>query len=176
MSVIVEPANVPNIPSGEAAMYCDAVNEYIAEVTGRNWGEPQTVTDEVHDYASIIFLKHMDVTEVTQVEVRGRVLADTDYVWSKNGRLVLSTRAAGFHPSYGSVKVTYKHGHGSVPKDLVLAGVALANQFYNYVHEGGADITAEGVGSMRYSYATGKDSATGKTFFDIIDKYRMRNV
>lgn len=176
MSLIIAPANVPNIPSGEAAVYCNAVNQYIESVTGRSWGVVETVSEEVHDYESVIFLSHMDVTELTEVKVLDQVIPATDYVWSKDGRLVLSTRPSGFRPSYGSVKVTYKHGRASAPADLVLAGIALANRFYNYVDEGGAELTSEGVGSMRYTYATGKDSATGKTFFDVIEKYRKLTV
>ncbi|PPG60264.1 hypothetical protein [Rathayibacter sp. AY1C5] len=159
----------------QAALAVNAVNEYVESETGRSWGEILSGT-ETHDYASVIFLRHQDVITATDVEVNGSTLGDDAYSISDTGRLVLSAVRSGFRAERSAVRVTYTYGVLFPPADLKLAALALAADFYNYVGDGQKEVTSEGIGSMRLTYSTGKDTATGGLHFATISRYRTRNV
>ena len=163
-----------------AAQVVAAVNEYIESVTGRSWGAVATAT-ETHDYAPVVFLRHQDVTGVTEVK-RGQRVDDRTVVDANNyfvndfGRLVLSESGAGFHRTRDYVHVTYTYGVTTVPADLKLAALSLGQDFYSYASDGQTEISSEGIGSYRLQYASGSSSATGSVHFSTINRYRTRRV
>lgn len=160
----------------------NAVNAYIERLTGRSWGEVATVTDEEHDYEPVIFLRHMDIQSVTEVSTGNptdsSVLSASDYYVNDFGRLTLSNYPASSwsRARRDDVLVTYTHGVSTVPADLKLAALSLASDFYTYGDEGQAELGSEGIGSYRLDYKRGSNSATGSTYFGVIDSYRMRRV
>lgn len=158
--------------ANRAEQVVDAINEYIQRATGRVWGEVQSGT-ETHDFASVIFLKNMDVVTVTAIERDGTALATTSYRWRDTGRVVLSSYEARFRTGYDEIEVTYTYGNPIVPEDLKQAALSLALDTYNYVDEGQQrEVTAEAIGSLRYSYASGSSSSVGKMHLATISSYR----
>lgn len=161
--------------TNRATLVIAAVNQYVDSQTGRSWGSGTSVT-EVHDYAPVIFLRRMDVQSVTSVTINGSTVPTSSYSFSPTGRLVLSTGRLGFDARRNEVTVVYVQGSGTVPADLKLAALALASDFYNYADNNQTEVTSEGIGSMRLTYASGSGSSTGKTYFNTISGYGMRNV
>lgn len=165
-----------------ATQVTNAINAHIETVTGRVWGETKTVTEEPHDYAPVIFLRNMDITELTKVE-RGHpadddeILPSTSYKWNSLGRLVLGTRdSRSIRPGYDEVFVTYTHGVETVPTDLKLAALSLASGYYDFAADGDAEVTAERIGSYQLSYARGSDSQAGRGHNAVIASYRKQHV
>jgi hypothetical protein len=165
----------------KGALVVAAVNDYIEHSTGRSWGATETVTGEMHDYAPVIFLRHQDVAGVSKVE-RGQgtndrtTLAVSEYFVNNVGRLVLSENRIGFRKTRDFIHVDYTYGVSTVPGDLKLAALALASDFNTYATDGQKEVSSEGIGSYRLTYASGASSATGKVHFDTIASYRTRRV
>jgi hypothetical protein len=169
------------LDDGRADQVVGAVDAYVENTTGRSFGEIKTITDEVHDAGSVIFLRHADVTEVTSVK-RGRgagestTLPTDSYYVNTYGRLVLSEARNGFNPYRDYVKVSYNYGVATVPADLKLAALSIAADFYTYAADGNVVATEVQVGSYREKVASGQGTATGVQHFGIINRYRTRNV
>lgn len=158
-----------------------AVNAYVENVTGRSFGGTKTITDEVHDAASVIFLRHADVSEVLSVK-RGRgngtptTLEADSYFVNSYGRLVLSEARNGFYRGRDYVKVSYTYGVADVPADLKLAALSIAADFYSYANDGNTMVTEIAIGSYREKVAAGQASGTGLQHFGVINRYRTRHV
>lgn len=167
--------------SGQADLVVAAVDAYVENTTGRSFGGTKTVTDEVHDSGSVIFLRHMDVIEVLSVKHgRGSGSATTlnpeSYFVNSYGRLVLGESRVGFNAYRDYVKVSYKYGVTQVPADLKLAALSVAADFYNFAAGGNVSVTEVGIGSYREKVASGQADSTGAQHFGIINRYRMRNL
>lgn len=175
MSSIITASDLPNIPEEQRDGIADAVNAFIERTTGRVWGETSSGSEK-HDLASVIFLNNCDIIDVTGASVCGNDLEATDYTWSPTGRVSIGRREYGFRPRYNAVEIEYTYGITDVPADLKQAAIALANDFYGYAESGQKEVTSEAVGSLRYTYATGKNSAVGGVYFGVIDSYRKPNL
>lgn len=163
------------LDASRAEQVVEAVNAYIERATGRVWGEV-VVTTETHDFASVIFLNNMDVVDVSELKLNDAVLEVPRYKWRDTGRVVLSTRESGFHYRYDEVEVTYTYGNLEVPADLKLAALSLASDFYTFAADGQTEVSAEGIGSLRYTYARGASTSTGATHFTTIDSFKKRSL
>lgn len=165
------------LDTARAAQVVAAVNSFIKDFTGRSFGATTTVTDELHDYAPVIFLRNQDVKTVTAVK-QGNPAADattldtSDYFANELGRLVLSESRTGFRRTRDYIRVSYTHGVTTVPDDLKLAALSLGADYYNHADSNNQELTAEGIGSYRLSYASGQNSAAGASHFDTIKRYR----
>lgn len=167
------------LDAARSAQMVAAVNKFVERTTNRSWGALATITDELHDDAPVIFLRHQDVTEVLTVK-RGQFPSDqttlqsTQYFCNDLGRLVLSENLPALRARRDDLRVSYKHGVADVPEDLKLATLALAADFYNYAASNNQEITAEAIGSYRLSYASGQSSGAGAAHFNVIKSYRTR--
>lgn len=152
-----------------------ALNDYVERVTARSWGEVAS-GEEVHDFASVIFLKNMDVVSVDEVRVNDTLVSSSSYRWRSSGRMVLSAREAGFNPRYDEVTVSYTYGRLLVPADLKEAALSLALDAYTYSSEGQSEVTEEQIGSLRYKYATGEAATQGARHVATIKSYKRARV
>ena len=163
------------LDTARAAQVVAAVESYIKDFTGRSFGATTTVTDELHDYAPVIFLRNLDVTDVTEVrlgQTGDSQTTTTDFLWSDTGRVILNESRVGFRRTRDYIRVSYTHGVTTVPDDLKLAALSLAADYYNHADSNNQELTAEGIGSYRLSYASGQNSAAGASHFDTIKRYR----
>lgn len=160
-----------------ALQVVDATNEAIERATGRVWGGSVTV-EEFADFASVIFLRNMDIISVISISRGTTELPATSYKWRSNGRVVLSLSESGFHPRYDELSIRYTYGNLDVPADLKQAALSAALDAYNYVDAEGQqkEVTSEQIGSLRYTYANGSSSSTGGGYAAAIRAYRMPNL
>ena len=168
------------LDAGRAELVVDAVNEHVESTTGRCFGETKTATETV-DYAPVVFLSHQDVQAVTEVTFgRGSgdpTTADTDsYYVNPYGRLVLGSGPTSYTQNRDYVHVTYTYGVTTVPGDLKLAALALASDYYSYATDSGREVSSEGVGTYRLTYARGASSSSGASLAGTLERYRTRRV
>lgn len=174
------------IGAAVGAVIADAVNAWIENATSRCWGESKTVT-ELQDAAGVVWLDHMDVTDVASVKAgypgTERETLDEPYRWSKQGRLILhygSERA--LPPStldYLEIEYTYGVPEGGVPADLVLAALGLAMGYYEHLVNSGKEVTQASVGSYRLVYAASSSASSGATAsrdWQVVNSYSMRRL
>lgn len=169
------------------ALVVAAVNSWIETATGRCWGETTAAT-ELHDAAGVVWLNHMDVKAVTSVKTgypnatSRKTLEPSSYYCTPEGRLVLhrySQRA--LPPSTTDyIEVEYTYGVAEAPGDLVLAGLGIATNYYEYVSAGGREVTRAQVGSYTLQYAgaqgTGELSATVSRDREVVNAHALRRV
>lgn len=163
----------------------ESVEALIESRTGRHWGDPETVTDEVYDYKPILWLRNMDITAVDAVKLGNSqtgtptALSSGDYTWSDEGRIVLGSQY-GFVPSqwnYDYVQVSYKYTAGAVPADLRLAAMQVASVFYNKSTSGGQQITREKIGNLETQYKSQDESlAQRPDILNVINGYKRFKV
>ena len=167
MSVIFTAADLntytgKTLNAGVAATITSAVNQYIETQTHRCWGETKTI-DERYDWGKTLWLRHMDVTEVTAIKVGwpGQVqqtLPPSSYFFNPMGRITLFWMLAG-RPSSPSgyyndyIEVSYSYGVAVVPDDLKEAAMGVAMNCYNWATAGGKEVVATSVGSFRQQYS-----------------------
>lgn len=176
---LTELKNILNINGSskdtELGYAVDATNDYIDRVTSTTWGTTATATDELHDYAPVIFLNKVGVNSITAVKIGyGNdydTLTASDYRFNKYGRLMLSfdPLTSFSHYDFDEVKVTYVYGYATVPDDLKHAGLLLASMAYDMGLSSGRSISREKIGSREIEYSSGDVSV-----FDIIESYGIR--
>lgn len=189
------------LDSAVAGFIVDALDGYVDRETSRSFGELQTVT-ETYDYRGLIWLRHMDITEIVSVKLGFpgqspyEVPAD-GYRFNPLGRLRLNGRTIDAPVSYDEidyVEVTYKYGFTKlgytdspantaprVPADLKHAALAIAAGFYNYATEGQREVLAASIDGYREEYAGRTDQAssgknTRDSHFSVISGYAMQRV
>lgn len=167
----------------------NAVNSWIENVTSRCWGETSTAT-ELHDASGIVWLNHMDVKSITSVrsgypnalDADRPTLTPSSYYCTPEGRLVLSHgRQTALPPStLDYIEVVYEYGKEDVPADLVLAGLGIATNYYEYVSGGGREVSRAQVGSYTVQYlAAGDSGALGSAVSrdtKVVNSYALRRV
>lgn len=185
-------AYVPSksLSAGLAQTVVDAVNEYITRQTNRCWGDTVTVTER-YDIKRVIYLRHMDVVEVTSITQgmpnQAQTTLTTSSYWLDPaiGRIefpgyfysrgFLDSRYA--RSGYG---ITYTYGNPVVPDDLKLAALGVAMSFYNWSTTENKDIKSVSTGSYRVEYATGRDQGNstsptvGSENYRIISSYAAK--
>lgn len=175
----------PAINEDTGTLIADAVNAWIENATSRCWGEQKTVT-ELQDASGVVWLDHMDVTDVVSVKAgypgTERVTLDEPYRWTKQGRLILhyGTERA-LPPStldYLEIEYTYGVVPDDVPADLVLAALSLGNAYFEYLQNSGKDVAEASVGSYRLKFAAGNAAGRSATSRDweVINSYALRRV
>lgn len=159
-----------NDPMG--ALVVEAVNAWIENMTSRCWGESKTVT-ELQDASGVVWLDHPDVTNIVSVTTGypnqtgddRRVLPADGYYCTKEGRLTLSRgRQTALSPStldYLSIKYEYGVDEGDVPADLKLAALGIAAGYYEYVSNGGREVSRAQVGSYTVQYESSGGDGNG---------------
>lgn len=173
-------AGTAALDSDLADLVVSGINDFITSETGRSWGEDVTATDEQHDMANVVFLRHQDVKSIVSV-TRGNFTFTTvpasSYYFNSNGRLTLNyARNRSFAPQRDWIRVTYTYGVTIVPADLKLAALSLAMDNYLLSLNGQQQVRGEQIGSLKYIYDTGLESSTGKLHLAVIERYRTRNV
>lgn len=136
----------------------NGVNKWVEDYTGRFFGEIKEVT-ETFDFAPTVFLKHIDITEITSVKVYGQDITTETLCNRETGRIVI--RKYGGSPTinidrsgYDAIEVTYKSGMLEVPVDLKTATLQLAMDNYNRKDGKDANIISTSVGGYSVSYGT----------------------
>lgn len=162
----------------KASLVVDAINGFIEEYTGRVFGEVKDFTEEM-DYSPVIFLSHMDITEVTILKINDVEMEG--YKWNQSGRVVLSASGrnySGNRHGYDSVEVTYKSGVASVPPALKMAAVQLAGDYY--ANTGTNEVSQASVGG--YTVTFGNQSGNGEKgskvggYLSVLNLFRVRRV
>lgn len=153
-----------------------SVDAFVKRVTGRAWGEDVTVTDEDHDYNSVIFLDSMAVKSITSVKIgygdSYTLLASDDYRWNSYGRLLLSFEEDNTYSTYDfdEVRVSYIYGEDDTPGDLKMAALALAAIQFEESKSQGRQVKIEEVGTRKIEY--GDSSTDTVSAIDTINSYR----
>lgn len=173
----------PAINDTVGALVVDAVNAWIENVTSRCWGEKKTTTER-YDVSRAVWLRHMDIAGIESVKTGypGDDLTeidDSDYYCTVEGRLALKSWRA--HYSVNDyLEVEYTYGTDEVPADLVLAGLGLANGYYEYVQTGSREVSRAQVGSYTLQFASGESSdgvgATVSRDTRVVKSYALRRV
>ena len=183
------------IDPGIAQQVVDGVNGWIEDYTNRCFGETKQIT-ETYDYAKTLYLRHMDVVSVDQIDVgypgqSHQTLDATGYFSNRLGRVTMLWASRGFSgPSMAYndwMSVTYTYGVLNVPDDLKMAALNIAGNFYNFVTNGQHDVSAFSVGSYHVEYASKRTTggsgnssdpatSTSDASWAVIDKYRQRKV
>lgn len=180
MSIIITTADLDAFTANtnnavQAADVVNAVNTYIDQQTGRSFGAIIAVTGEIHDYKPTVWLNHMDVTAIDLLKIgrpnttRQTVAADA-YWCNSYGRMVVAISPA-INPSsylYDMLSIDYHYGIATIPADLKLAALQLAQQYINAVSDNGQVVTSAGVGAYRLTYAEAKGLGA------VIDSYKIK--
>lgn len=180
-----------------AGLVSDAVNAWIESATSRCWGETKETT-ELQNAAGVIWLDHMDVTEIEEIKVgypntdRTEVAFD-QYSFSPLGRVILSYgRQTALPPDtldYVQIKYSYGVPEADIPGDLRLAAIGIASGYAQYIINNGREVSRAQVGSYVVTYGSaagdsgsglrGGGSGTGSTTsrdWQVINAYAMRRV
>ncbi|MFE5643246.1 hypothetical protein [Rhodococcus sp. NPDC056516] len=182
----------PGVNDAVGGLVVAAVNSWIETATSRCWGETRTVT-ELQNASGIVWLDHMDVVEVLSVTTGypnsdPHTIDSNSYYVTPEGRLVLSRgRQTSLPPStldYLSIEYTYGVAEEDVPAALVLAGLGLATGYYEYVSNGGREVSRAQVGSYTLQFAAGSSDGSGSGALGstvtrdtaVINSYAMRRV
>lgn len=159
----------------ELTLAVDATNAYIDRVTSTTWGATATATDELHDYAPVVFLDKVGVNSITSIKSGYGddydTLTSDQYRFNKYGRLMLSfdPENSYSHYDFDEIRVTYNYGYATVPDDLKHAALLLASMAYDMGLSSGRAISREKVGSREIEYTAGDVSV-----FDVIESYGIR--
>ena len=160
----------------------DATNDYVEQVTLRNYGADKTRTD-ILDYRDNVYLRRMGVKSITSVrlfqtgtEEQTDPLETDSYTFNSLGRLTLDQNYGDDYnrSHYNSVTVTYVYGKAegeTVPGDLKLAALQTAREYYEGT--GGADsrrVKSETTGSYRIEFDT------SSSINDTLKRYRVPRV
>lgn len=160
----------------------NAVNEYIEQITLRNYGDDKTRT-EVHDYRDSLFLQRMGIKSITSVrnyqtgtEEQSDPLDTDSYTFNWVGRLTLDQNYGDDYNrgDYNAITVVYVYGKRDgevVPADLKLAALQQAREFYEGTSTGDSRrVKSESTGSYRIEFAD--DSV----FMNTLKRYRVPRV
>jgi hypothetical protein len=167
--------NKPLASDTKAAQVVAAINAWVHNFTGRQFGTPIIATGEKHDYKPVIWTNHQDVIsiEATRIGYPNQVAQTIpigNYYFNEFGRIVLNPGGIDL-PSRGNydlLELDYTYGVATVPDDLKIAALALAADTYNDTGASTGAITMAMVGQMRFSYAQ-KD-----TYTPIFESYRTK--
>jgi len=155
---------------GIAASVTLSVNQYIESQTHRCWGETKTVVER-YDWGKTLWLRRMDVTAVTAINVgwpgqTQQTLPTSSYFFNPMGRITLFWMLAGgggnqsgYYNDY--IEVSYSYGVATVPADLKEAAMGVALSMYNWAQAGGKEVVATSVGSFRQEYIGAVRGASG---------------
>jgi len=151
----------------------DRVSAVVDTYTGRTFGQDTvTVTDELHNGARLVWLKHTNIADVTAIEGRDKhtdswtALVVDDYEWTHTGCIEIGRR-------YRYLKVTYTYDGGGTtpPPDVIQATLELAAA---EVASGTSNVTKTRIGDLEMNYSATSTSA--QTAYALLDRYRVRNV
>lgn len=174
MSVIITATDLntylgKTLNPGTAAMIVAAVNKYVETQTHRVWGDTKTVIER-YGWSKTIWLRHMDVTEITSISLGwpGRPATTIDssaFFFDSWGRITLfwQLQSGSRHSSYfrDYVAVNYTYGVAEVPEDLKEAAIGVAISYYNWAIAGGKEIVSTSVGSFRQEFIGAVRGGTG---------------
>lgn len=179
----------PALDDALAELVAGGVNAWIENVTSRSWGDEKTVT-ELYNASGVVWLRHMDVTEVVSVktgypnETKATLDAST-YYCTPQGRLVLSRgRQTALPPStLDYIEVNYKYGVApeDIPSDLTMAAMGIAMGYADWVTNSGKDVSRAQVGSYTLEFSnnrSGDPVANAKVNRDmqVVNSYALRRV
>lgn len=143
-----------DINDDRATQIIAGINQWVESYTGRIWGEVREVNDDL-DFEPVVFLSHIDITQVKEVKLFGTTLTEDEYKVDKvTGRLLLSKLAERKYSRdyFNQVQVKYMSGNGTVPLDLKDAVLKLTADNYNRRDDKDANVTSERLGSYSVSY------------------------
>lgn len=176
----------PAISDTLGALVADGVSAWIENLTSRSWGEEKTVTER-YNASGIVWLNHMDITEVTSVKTgypqgEQTTAETTAYSWTPNGRLVLSSYNS-YRPYVNYVEVAYKYGvpEAQIPYDLKMAAVGMALAYAEWLKNSGRNVSRAQVGSYTLEFAgsVATDPTKGGTVtrdVEVVKSYAMKRV
>jgi len=160
----------------------DATNEYIEQVTLRNFGDDKTRT-ETHDYRDSVFLGRMGVKTITSVKLyQSSTETETDaldadsYTFNQVGRLTLDQNYNDDYNrgDYNAVHVVYTYGKATgeaTPGDLILAALQTAREYYEGTSGNDSRrVVSESTGSYRIQFDT------SSSIQDTLKRYRIPRV
>ena len=166
------------------------VNQWIEQRTHRSWGATNTVTER-YDWASVIWLRHPDVTAITSVKLgfpgqTQSTIDPTGYFNNSFGRLTMYWgQPHGISARHNDfMEIIYSYGVATVPDDLKLAALGIAAVIYNFAINDQQNVVAATVGSYHLQ-TIGSIRGTGNGItnpamntaehnFMIVDSYIMR--
>lgn len=170
-----------SISDAKAIKVVSSVNQWIESYTGRIWGRQEEITETL-DYAPVIFLSKMDVTDISSIKVFDNVVDVSNVRWNKFGRILLSYAKPAYSAvGFDSVEVVYTSGVEEVPEDLKMAALQLASDFYYSVGTN-TNITSASVGGYSLSFGgssnSGSDSNGGKngSYLSVLNLYKKYRV
>lgn len=151
----------------------DRVSALVDTYTGRTFGQSTvTVTDELHEGAAVVWLKHVNVSDVTAISGRDKhtdswtAMDVDDYEWTALGRLDVGRRYR-----YLKVSYTYDGGGATPPPDVVQATLELAAA---EIASGPGDVSKTRIGDLEVDYRAASRST--RPAFAALDRYRVRPV
>jgi hypothetical protein len=188
--------------STQATDVVAAINEYVETETHRFWGGTKQVT-ETYDWKRVLWLRHMDVVSVDQIQVgfpntTRTTLTTQSYWFNPYGRVTLfwnllpASLLGGINTTSmllnDYMAVTYTYGVTTVPDDLKNAALGIAANFYNWATNGQKDIVAAQIGNYRLQFSGsvrgvggGPDgnappvsNSTLQLLFNTVSKYKMQ--
>lgn len=183
-------SGITDMDDNKAQTVVDGVNQWVADYTGRYFGEVKQLT-EVFDYAPAIFLHHIDITEIVSVKVYGQDITIDTLVNRTTGRVVISKYGYDLNTSrrgYDAIEVVYKSGVQEVPVDLKMATLQLAMDNYNRKDGKDAGITSTSIGSYNVSYGSAVSTSSAQAnatsgqqsamtdYMAVFNYYRVRSI
>ena len=114
----------------------------------------------------VLQLRSMEVRDVSEVKVLGRVLDDSEFAWSADGLI------EGEHPfprRYRSIEVTLQHGFEEVP-DLM----AVASQIARFALASPMGRTREQAGQIAVSWGTAEGMRWSESTLEMMNAYRIQ--
>ena len=187
-----------NLTGGAATTVVEAVNRYIERQTGRCFGEIKTITER-YDYKNLIWLRKMDVTEITSIYLgfpgqTQQLVPASGYFFNGLGRITMyyTSRNGDSRFSNDLLEITYKYGYHDdayandgitplVPADLKHAAIQLAAGFWNYASNQGREVVSASIDSYQLEFAdkvrTSNPDPNAKPAdnpFSVIQSYALR--
>lgn len=176
----------PAINDALGAIVADGINALIENMTSRCWGDEKTVTER-YNASVVVWLNHMDITEVTSVKT-GYPQQDqtttqpSDYRWTPDGRLDLGGYSSWYNRA-NYIEVTYKYGVAKekVPYDLRMAAVGMALAYAEWLQNSGRNVSRAQVGSYTLEFAgsVATDPTKGGTVtrdVEVVKSHALRRV
>ena len=114
----------------------------------------------------VLQLKSMEVRDVSEVKVLGRVLDESEFAWSADGLLEGDKP---FPCRYRSVEVTLQHGFDEVP-DLS----AIASQIARFALASPMGRTREQAGQIAVSWGTAEGMRWSESALEMMKPYRLQ--
>lgn len=141
-------------------------------------------TDEEYDTINDrrLVLKHRPVITFTRLQYKDDPADFDDDNWTNidSGEYVadlesgIVTWNSNFLPGKRRYRATYTAGYASIPADVTLAATILAASLFNNRKQ--ANITSETLGQYSRTYANDPSNWKKLGMFDLINKYKVRNV